>query len=53
MQWAIDNWPIIAMAVPSLLGGLKILAKTTKTDVDDKIIDGLLKVFTVMVPRKK
>ena len=44
---------IIVLAVPSILGGLKVLAKLTKTDWDDKAIDAALKAFNILVPKKK
>ena len=42
MEWIALNWWWMSLAIPVALGGLKIAAKLTKWDGDDKIITLLI-----------
>ncbi|MEA3420836.1 MAG: hypothetical protein U9Q97_04065 [Acidobacteriota bacterium] len=54
MEWIALNWWWVSLCIPVVLGILKVAAKLTKWDGDDKIITllaGLWDMFKGRVPR--
>ncbi len=48
IEWLATNWATLLGGILAVLGGASILARLTPTEVDNKVIDAILKVIKVL-----
>ena len=48
MEWLANNWQALITGILAVLGGASILARLTPTEVDNQIIDSILRVIKIL-----
>jgi len=48
MEWITSNWKVLITGILAILGGASILARLTPTEVDNKIIDAILRLIKTL-----
>ena len=53
MEWLIENWDKILLALTSIVTGASIIARLTPTKKDDKVIEAIMKLINVIAINPK